>query len=577
MEARLKRFLGQVVLRSATLKRLSHWYASRNTKPNPDWRRILSADRELWDKALKAAENGPRILIASSNGWELPALSLEGSLAAALTLRGANVHFLLCDELLPACQACIISFYPDQKQFARHGPSRDICKWCFKTGLAIYRPLGLPVHRYGDFISPQDRQNAAKISATLPLDEINQYTLDGIAVGEHAMAGALRFYARGTLENEPHAEPILRRYFRAALLATYAVRRLLASENFECAVFHHGIYVPQGLVGEACRRMKVRVVNECAAYRKTCFIFSHGDTYHHTLMNEPTTKWESIKWNPEIDAEIGDYLKSRWYGTRDWVFFQEKPVEDLNEIARQLGVDFSRPTIGMLTNVMWDAQLHYPANAFPGMLDWVLQTISYFSRRPDLQLLIRVHPAEILGVVPSRQPIVDEVKKAFPDLPKNVFIIPPESKASTYAAMQQCDAVIIYGTKTGVELTAMGIPVVAAGEAWIRNKGVTMDVSSASDYFRLLDGLPLRKRLEEATINRARKYAYHFFFRRMIPLEFMAPTGTRPIYQNRLSSLEELLPGRSRGLDVICDGILEGKDFIYPAEEYRNTPPVSTV
>jgi hypothetical protein len=220
----------------------------------------------------------------------------------------------------------------------------------------------------------------------------------------------------------------------------------------------------------------------------------------------------------------------------------------------------------MLTNVMWDAQLHYPANAFPNMLAWVLQTIDYFSQRPELQLLIRVHPAEILGVVPSRQPIISEIKKAFPSLPRNIFIIPPESKASTYVLMMQCDSVIIYGTKTGVELSCMGIPVIVAGEAWVRNKGITIDASSIEDYFNILDKLPLNKRLDEATINRARKYAYHFFFRRMIPLDFMEPTGKRPIYNNQLKALRDISAGSSRGLDVICDGILKGTDFIYPAE-----------
>ena len=134
--------------------------------------------------------------------------------------------------------------------------------------------------------------------------------------------------------------------------------------------------------------------------------------------------------------------------------------------------------------------------------------------------------------------------------------------------MSQCDAVIIYGTKTGVELTSMGIPVIVAGEAWIRNKGVTMDATSAADYFRLLDRLPLGRTLEPSVVERARKYAYHFFFRRMIPLEFMKPKPDWPPFAVGLDSgLSGLLPGRSRGLDVVCKGILTGSSFVYPAEE----------
>jgi hypothetical protein len=180
--------------------------------------------------------------------------------------------------------------------------------------------------------------------------------------------------------------------------------------------------------------------------------------------------------------------------------------------------------------------------------------------------LIRVHPAEVRGTIPSRQPLVAEIRKAFPSLPPNVFVIPPESKSSTYAAMYRCDSVLIYGTKTGVELTSVGIPVVVAGEAWIRGKGVTMDATTPGEYFRILDGLPAGRRLDAATRQRARKYAYHFFFRRMIPLPFMAPSGAPPPYQVDIKGIRDLLPGRHPGLDVICDGILTGRPFIYPAE-----------
>jgi len=242
---------------------------------------------------------------------------------------------------------------------------------------------------------------------------------------------------------------------------------------------------------------------------------------------------------------------------------------DLGSIAAEVGVDFSKPCIGLLTNVMWDAQLHYPTNAFPSMLDWVLETIRYFAGRPDLQLLIRVHPAEIRGTLPSRQPIVAEIRRAFPQLPANVFLIPPESQISTYVAMLQCDSVIIFGTKTGVELTSMGIPVVVAGEAWIRNKGVTLDATSVPDYFRILDQLPLGCRMDSALVERSRRYAYHWFFRRMIPLEFAEPASGDPPFRIRVERLADVAPGRSAGLDTICNGILQGSEFAYPAERLR--------
>jgi hypothetical protein len=562
----VKNIIKQYALHSLTIKRLYLEYVTRKQDYLPDWRKILGDGRDLWDNALEATGNGPNVLVATNTGGHVPSSTVEGLLAAALALRVANVHIILCDEMLPACLLCGVGFYPNQKQFVSHGPGRDVCKSCFRPALNMYRSFGLTIHRFSELISSEDLQRIDKISSTLPFTEIGSYKFDGIAVGEHALAGALRFYARGDLNGQRYAEPILRRYLKAAMLTACATKRLLEKIKFECAVFNHGIYVPQGITGEVCRQVGVRVVNWNPAYRKRCFIFSHGDTYHHTMMSEPVSKWEDMNWTPQMEEELMGYLKSRWQGTNDWIWFHDRPQENPDYIARETGVDFSKPCIGMLTNVIWDAQLHYPANAFPNMLDWVLKTIDYFSERPELQLLIRAHPAEIRGSVTSRQLIVEEIRKAFPNLPGNVFLIPPDSQASTYAAMMACNAVIIYGTKTGVELTSLGIPVIVAGEAWVRNKGITMDVTSKEDYFKLLDQLPLKERLDEATVARARKYAYHFFFRRMIPVEFMEPGGVHAPYRMQLNRLADLKAGNSQGLDIICDGILKGTDFIYPAE-----------
>ena len=538
----------------------------RLQRDRPNWQSILQTQPELWQAALEKAKTGSKILIATSVGGDLHMISVESLLAVALTLRGADVHILLCDGVLPACFWCDATFYPNDSYFVQNGPQKDLCKTCFPFAQNLLQPLGLTIHRYSDLLEKINFEKAESLGNTIPLSEIEAYTCDGMAVGEHALAGALRFFARASLEEEPNGEAILRRYFKAALLTTWATRRLLQTYNFECAAFNHGIYVPQGLIGEVARASGVRVVNWNPAYRKQCFIFTHHETYHHQLISEPTSHWENMPWTAKMEKQLMNYLKSRWQGTQDWIWFHENPEFDLEAIAQEIGVDFSKPCIGLLTNVMWDAQLHYRANAFPNMLTWVLQTILYFKQRPELQLLIRVHPAEIRGTLRSRQPIVEEICKVFPKLPPNVFIIPPDSKVSTYAVMLQCNTILIYGTKMGVELTSMGLPVILAGEAWIRGKGITMDTSTPQEYFQYLDQLPLEAKLDESTLKRARLYAYHFFFRRMIPLEFTKKAKNPSEYKLKTFPLKNLMPGCSQGLDIICHGILNGTEFIYPAE-----------
>lgn len=539
---------------------LRRWYHAR-FDAYPDWQQILTSNRELWDSARTAAQGGPRVLMATAIGSYAHAVALESALAAALTFRGAEVHALLCDGSMSACAECEASLYPNISAFAQHGPSRDLCRDCMWPAERVYQQLGIKLHKYSDWLTPQDRSEARRIAASVSLADVRDFTLEGLAIGEHAYAGALRFFATGSLDNEPHAEPIVRRYLESALLTTFATRRLFRTIQFSSAVVTHGIYVPWGIVAEVARREGVKTSAWNVAYRKRRFIFSHDDTYHHTLLTEPSAHWENLDLSATQERELMRYLGSRREGLFDWIVFHRPTQQNAQDIARQVGVDPSKPVIGLLTNVSWDAQLHYPANAFPSMLEWLVQTCEYFATRPDLQLLIRVHPAEISGFPPSRQPILQELAKRIPRLAPNIIVVPPDSGLSTYGLMSLCNSVIIYGTKMGVELSSVGIPVIVAGEAWIRNKGITWDASSREEYFALLAKLPFAQRLGPAQLARARRYAYHFFFNRMIPLPFIEPKAGFPVYRLKLDRLQQLLPG-DPGLDTICDGILRQRPFV---------------
>jgi hypothetical protein len=492
---------------------------------------------------------------------------MESLLGVSLTLRGAQVEYLLCDGVLPACMGCEF-WYLGRVSSASVAPlSQAFCSTCFEPANRAYGRLGFPVHRFSDCGVEADIDPCRAVAAEIPREDIPGYVFEDLPVGEQAYAGALRFYARGDLENEPQADAVLRQYLVAALITARAFSRFLDTHEYDCAVFNHGIYIPQGIIGAICRQRGIRVVNWNPAYRKKCFIFSHEDTYHHTMVSEPTGTWENIDWDSRREECLMGYLSSRWQGTGDWIWFHDKPLLQVEEGLSRMGVDPSKPCIGLLTSVMWDAALHYPSNAFPDMLSWAFHSIDYFIRRRDLQLIIRIHPAEIQGGLPSRQRMLDEIQKHYPALPANVFVIPPQSRLSTYALMQKCNAAIIYNTKTGIELAPLGIPVVVAGEAWIRNKGFSIDVKTPREYTEVLDRLPLTNRMTPTDVLRAKKYAYHFFFRRMIPLESMEPASGNPPYRLQVENLDMLLPGKSPGLDLICDGILKGTEFIYEPPE----------
>ena len=531
----------------------------------PDWQTLLNKIPD-YDEIWSRPGDGELILIPTSVGGFTPGLVIESLLGVALKLRGANVHFLLCDGEMPACLQVHFLKIGGTQVLVENRLKEVACGGCARRGKQVLESTGLPVSYFSEFLSEEKKSDLKAFAQELSVGDILAYQAASVNLGEHAKAGALRFFSSGHLPVTEDAEVVLRRYFEAALIAHEVMTQVIKRLKPGCAVFNHGIYVPQGIIGDVARKAGVRVVNWNVGYRKKSFIFSHRETYHHTLIDEPTSTWEDIPWSSSIDKTLMQYLRSRWYGTEDWIWFHNQPQHSIVSIAEETGIDFSKPVVTALTNVFWDAQLHYKANAFKDMLDWLLQTVEYFKTRSDLQLAIRIHPAEISGSIPSRQPIEKEIRKAYPELPRNVFLISAQSQVSTYALCEHSDSAIIYGTKTGVELSAFGIPVVVAGEAWIRNKGLTMDATSPQNYFEILNTLPIGNKLSEETTLRAKKYAYHFFFRRFIPLRCVAESKCSPPFEVAIGSYRDLLPTADPGLDLICNGILRGIAFVYKAE-----------
>lgn len=530
-----------------------------------DWSDVIAADRDRWNAVRSSViEGGQRVLIASDVGLHFGASRIDSLLAAALTLRGAAVDVLLCDGALPACMIGDVSWYRDPGRFARSGPQADFCDHCFAPAADAWRKLGIEPIRLGGSISDADRQEAAEWAEAF-CGRIAQIRGDPIA--DQGLAGALRFYASSTLPDNEAARAVLRAFLVAAKLTAIAGERIVASGGYDVVVLHHGIYVPQGPMLAAARAKGARIVSWNVGYRTGTFIFSHGDSYHHTMLEEPSERWDQLVVSPEKRAALDEYLHSRRHGGNDWIVFGRGSNFDADRYLTSRGIDTGRPIYLALTNVAWDAQIHYPANSFDSMAEWLVATVSWFAARSDLQLVVRVHPAEITGSMPANERAADIIAAAFPSLPDNIVVVGPEEGISTYALIEASRAGIVYATKAGIEVAAMGKPLVVAGDAWARGKGFSIDVADPADYLAVLEKLPETDEPAAETVERARRYAFHYFFRRMVPIKATRAAPGWPPFDLDVASLTELEPGADLGLDIVADGILAGTPFEYPAEQ----------
>ena len=115
---------------------------------------------------------------------------------------------------------------------------------------------------------------------------------------------------------------------------------------------------------------------------------------------------------------------------------------------------------------------------------------------------------------------------------------------------------IVYNTKTGIEAAYRNKPVVIAGEAWIRGKGIGWDAASPLDYLDILNNFEKPLEMSSSQRMRAKQYAYHFFFRRMISIKiFSNPHTNEWLFPNRNVGLKELIGTNDQNFKEILAGI----------------------
>jgi hypothetical protein len=468
----------------------------------------------VWKLKLKKLNNIPiiinnekkNILIASTIGDNLNVLALDLVLGIALKSRGHNVYFLLCNKALPACMNCELNKYKSINEFNTLGASK-LCNNCFKTGTKIMNNLSLPIIKI--------EKRAYKVSKEWD--------------AEIANSGAKRFLAIGRISNNAEYEQVLKKYFDASQVLNGQMESIYNEYGIDTVIAHHGIYVPQANIVRESREQNLEVITWTQSYRRQTFIFSRGDTYHKTLVDS-TEDIDPISLQQE--KEIKNYLISRDIGKNDWIRFGVSTKESSKNIF--IG-DNSRKVL-LLTNVSWDAQLHYKSRIFFDMHDWIEQTIKWFVKHPELDLIIRIHPAEITGRIKSRDPILDFIDKTFSYLPKNIVIVGPNSKVSTYFLMEQCELGLIFATKAGIELAALGIPIIVAGESWIRGRGLSNDPKSDIEYFDLLTTFSQSSASLHKNPKAALAFAYYFFYKISIPIKSIKALNRYPYLRPNIQS-----------------------------------------
>ena len=324
------------------------------------------------------------------------------------------------------------------------------------------------------------------------------------------------------IENVDESSEIYKMRYKRNMRAARAAYEWLNSNRPDVVITPNGTIQEFGVIYEVARFLGIETVTyEFGDQRQRIWIAQNAKVMRqetqdmwNTFKDIPLTKTEKNKMKELFEARR---KASVWKNfSRLW---QKIPAQGV-EIARsELGLD-ERPVVLLATNVLGDSLTLGRENFSQSMEEWLERTLQYFAGKSEVQLVIRVHPGEVLIHGQSMEEVINRV---LPSLPEHIHVIGPEEKVNTYDLIAAADLGLVYTTTVGLEMAMSGVPVIVAGETHYGNHGFTINPEGWVKYYKTIKAVleePSEYKMGKEQIDLAWAYAYRFFFDFPLPYPY---------------------------------------------------------
>ena len=460
--------------------------------------------------------------------------SVDIVLGLALQARGHRVRFIVCDQQLPACEV---------KKTGNRTNWQKACNKCWAYGQSIYSKFGFDVMKVSDVIANQDAN-----------PNIDRWS-------EIVEASLLKHFGVGILDDSD-AVNSRREHYQQSVRISHRIGQAMVEMKPDRVLMSHGIYSTWGPQRELLNEVGIPVVT-----------FSKCKKLHTKKLNWKTSadwwdvskEWELVKETPLTKSQseqLDTYLASRRDHGSDTLKYNFGSEESKSETYKRLNLDPNKPTFIAFTNVLWDAASAQREIVFSDPITWIIETIQWFANHPDRQLVVKIHPAEV--VIGTNQPFSSIIDQRVPELPANVRIIKPDEQVNSWSIMQIADLGLVHTSTIGMEMPLEHIPCAVVSKTHYRDRGFTFDVNTQAEYFDLIEKWDRSQFDAETSKEYARRYAFLLFERYQLPFPFFHEPEHTNVRAMNFDSVDAL--AAHPVMELICDSIESKKEFLLPAD-----------
>jgi hypothetical protein len=495
---------------------------------------------------------GPVFFFNASTRIHTLSINAAISLIASWSLRAAGipVYYAVCDK---GMQQCVLG--TDWRNLEKPPP----CKYCVRFSKILF-----PKDRVVSILSDLGLIEGVKKELTAySLEDLKGWSYEGNPLGQLCLPGlrwALRMHH---LNDDESTRTAYRTYLASAAGLVHQFEGLFDQYQPSALVVFNGLTYPEAVARHIAENRGISVITHEVGLRPYSAFFSHEDATFRELEVGPDFKLDAHQ-----ETRLEGYLRDRFQGkyTMAGIRFWPEMTAMTAEVEERIQA-YSQ-VVPVFTNVIFDTSQAHANTIFTDMFDWLDALQIAMREHADTLFILRAHPDEDRPGKESRESVSAWVEhRGVGELP-NVIFLGPGELVSSYEIIRRAKVVLVYNSSIGLEASILGKAVLCAGRARYTQVPTVFFPQDRRSYLQTLEQFLSGEEIKIPTNLPAnsRAFLYYELYRASLDFsEFLKPYP-RMKGMTLLQDFEHDWLHTSRELNVVREGILEGKAFIYQEE-----------
>lgn len=402
----------------------------------------------------------------------IPSMSvIEAKLASVLQNMGHEVSYVSCHRSLRPY--CVTMSAHAVHQDSPEKLKNRVCVKCEKSANYLSKRYNLKNYSLMANLTAEDHQTVQKIVSSTAREHYLELQFEGIPVGRKALYEFLLQHKKSDLDFNELEWSHYRMAIESCLKSLIAGTKVINEVKPDLIIAYNTQYGANGVIESFGEKHGIPVY------------FIHGglnlsrSLYDLMIAMAPPPEnykrvaaaWPRFANKPlqsEEISEVAGHLKELFKANS--VFVYSSPTTSNRPDIRALyGVSPSQ-SILVATMSSYDERFAAESNLtlapvtdsiFKNQIEWIQFLVDYVKTKPDLFLLVRVHPREF----PNKREKVksqhaEKLSKIFEKLPENIKVNWPTDNISLYHIAEEASVFLNAWSSTGKEMGALGRPVV---------------------------------------------------------------------------------------------------------------------